>query len=280
VLHQEGWRKPVSDLFGKRGRQWLAGLELSPAGRRVVDTYLGLLEQWNAAIAEQDEQLSRLAAADARAGWLQTIPGIGAYSAMVILAEVGEIGRFADKKALASYAGLVPRVRESAGKRSFGGIGRQGSGTLRWIMLQVAQVAARHSPAVRSYQEHLRRKKRGQVAKVAVARKLLCCVWALLQHGVCYDDEVFAAGSEAGPDDAATMRFLRRVQRPCQRRRCASWKSLRDSHFRTARRRRRRTIFATVARKSRPARSILCPPRTFSDRAPEFRINLVCCEHE
>jgi transposase len=193
VLHQEGWRKPVSDLFGKRGRRWLAELELSPAGRRVVDTYLGLLDQLQAAIAEQDEQLTRLAATDARARWLQTIPGIGPYSAMVILAEVGEIGRFADKKALASYAGLVPRVRESAGKRSFGGISRQGSATLRWIMLQVGQVAARSSPAVRDYQQHLRRKKRAQVAKVAIARKLLCCVWALLHHGVCYDDQVFAA---------------------------------------------------------------------------------------
>jgi transposase len=193
VLHQEGWRKPVSDLFGKRGRRWLAELELSPAGRRVVDTYLGILDPLQAAIAEQDEQLNRLAAADARARWLQTIPGIGPYSAMVILAEVGEIGRFADKKALASYAGLVPRVRESAGKRSFGGISRQGSATLRWIMLQVAQVAVRTSPAVRDYQQHLRREKRPQVAKVAVAHKLLCCVWALLHHGVCYDDQVFAA---------------------------------------------------------------------------------------
>lgn len=69
---------------------------------------------------------------------------------------------------------------------------RAGSETLRWIMLQVAQVAARHSPAARAYQQRLRRKKRPQVAKVALARKLLVCVWALLRHGVCYDDATFA----------------------------------------------------------------------------------------
>ena len=78
-------------------------------------------------------------------------------------------------KARASYAGLVPRVRESAGKRSYGGITQCGSETLRWIMLQVAQVAARHSPAARTYDQRLRQKKRPQVAKVALARKLLCC---------------------------------------------------------------------------------------------------------
>jgi transposase len=193
VLHQEGFAKPVSDVFGKRGRQWLAGVELSAAARVAVDTYLRLIDQLDGLIAEQERELTRAAAADERARWLQTIPGIGAYSAMVILAEVGDVARFRDKKSLASYAGLVPRVRESAGKRSYGGITRSGSETLRWIMLQVAQVAARHSEAARAYQARLRRKKRPQVAKVALARKLLCAVWALLRHGVCYDDAVFAA---------------------------------------------------------------------------------------
>jgi len=193
VLHQEGVHKPVSDVFGKRGRQWLAELELSPAARRAVDTYLGQVDQLNEVIAAQERELAAMAAEDTRARWLQTIPGIGPYSAMVILAEVGDVARFRDKKSLASYAGLVPRVRESAGKRSHGGITRSGSETLRWIMLQVAQVAARFSAAARGYQERLRRKKRAQVAKVALARKLLCAVWALLRHGVCYDDTVFAA---------------------------------------------------------------------------------------
>lgn len=193
VLHQEGFRKPMTDLFGQRGRQWLAELRLSPAARRVVDTYLPLIEELNRQIAEQERQLVSLAAADPRARWLQTIPGIGAYSAMVILAEVGDIGRFASKRSLASYAGLVPRVRESAGKRSYGSITRAGSETLRWIMLQVAQVAAQHSPAAAGYYQRLKRTKRPQVAKVALARKLLCAIWALLRHGLCYDDEVFAA---------------------------------------------------------------------------------------
>jgi transposase len=193
VLHQEGFRKPVTDLFGKRGLQWLREIELSPAARLVVNTYLPLIEQLNRQIAEQERKLEQRAAADQRARWLQTIPGIGAYSAMVILAEIGDIGRFASKRSLASYAGLVPRVRESAGKRSYGSITRAGSETLRWIMLQVAQVAALHSSAAASYYQRLKRKKRPQVAKVALARKLLCAVWALLHHGVVYDNEVFAA---------------------------------------------------------------------------------------
>jgi transposase len=192
VLHQEGFLKPVADVFGKKGRAWLAGLELSPAGRVVVEVWLKVVDQMDVAIAEQTRELEKMAKDDARARWLQTVPGIGAYSAMVILAEVGEIERFQSKRALASYAGLTPSVRESAGKRKRGGIGHHGSGTLRWIMLQVAQVAARCSPAAKAWIARLKRRKPAQVALIALARKLLTAVWALLRHGVCFDETAFA----------------------------------------------------------------------------------------
>jgi transposase len=192
VLHQEGFLKPVVDVFGTKGRAWLAGLALSPAARTVVEVWLKLVDQMTEAIAEQTRALERMAEQDARAMWLQTVPGIGAYSAMVILAEVGEIERFATKRALASYAGLTPSVRESAGRRKRGGIGHHGSGTLRWIMLQVAQVAARHSPAARAWYQRLKQRKPAQVALIALARKLLTAVWALLRHGVCFDESAFA----------------------------------------------------------------------------------------
>jgi transposase len=195
VLHQEGFLKPVSDVFGKKGREWMAGLALSPAGRVVVDVWLKVVDQMEAAILEQETALKKMAVADVRAKWLQTVPGIGAYSAMVILGEVGEIERFGTKRALASYAGLTPSVRESAGKRKRGGIGHHGSGTLRWIMLQVAQVACRHSPAAKAWYGRLKQRKPAQVALIALARKLLTGVWALLRHGVCFDENVFAGQS-------------------------------------------------------------------------------------
>ena len=47
----------------------------------------------------QDKSLTALARADQRAKWLVTIPGIGSYSAMILLAEIDEIGRFGTAKA-------------------------------------------------------------------------------------------------------------------------------------------------------------------------------------
>lgn len=192
VLHQEGQRKPVTDLFGKKGRAWLDEVELSAAGRESVDTYGELIEHYDRLIRERQQKLEQAASQSAEARWLATIPGIGPYLAMVILAEIGDVARFADKKALCNYAGLVPRVRESAGKRHYGGLSYQGSKLLRWAMIQAAHGATRGSPAVRAWYEKRRQRKRPQVARVALARKLLTCVWALLRHGVGFEETVFA----------------------------------------------------------------------------------------
>jgi transposase len=193
VLHQQGLRSPVTDLFGKRGRLWLGGVKLPVQARESVNVCLRLLDGYSEEIQKQNLQLSEKAKQDQRAQWLMTIPGIGECSAMMLLAEIGEIARFCDKEALCSYAGLVPRVRESAGKAARGGITRQGSPWLRWIMVEAAQVATRCSPAAKRYYERLARKKHKHVARVALARKLLIAVYALLHDGAVFEEEKFAA---------------------------------------------------------------------------------------
>jgi len=194
VLHQQGLRAPVTDLFGKRGRQWLAQVKLPKTGRQAVEVCLRMIDRYREEIEEQNRQLREQWRGDQRAQWLTTIPGIGMYSAMLLLAEIGDIRRFQDKRALCSYAGLVPRVRESAGKpQARGGITRQGSPWLRWILVEAAQVATRSSPAAQHCYERLRRKKHPHVARVGLARKLLVAVYALLHDGVAFDEAKFAA---------------------------------------------------------------------------------------
>jgi transposase len=193
VLHQQGLRSPATDLFGKRGRLWLAGLKLPQQAGESVNVCLRMIDSYSEEIQKQNLQLSNKAEHDERVQWLVTIPGIGECSAMMLLAEIGDLGRFGNKEALCSYAGLVPRVRESAGKAARGGITRQGSPWLRWIMVEAAQVATRCSPAAKRYYERLLRKKHKHVARVALARKLLIAVYALLHDGVAFDEEKFAA---------------------------------------------------------------------------------------
>jgi len=193
VLHQQGLRSPVTDLFGKRGRRWLAQAGIHESGRQTVQACLRMIDHYGEEIQKQNLQLREKAKTDERVPWLTSMPGIGEVSAMMLLAEIGDIARFATKEALCSYAGLVPRVRESAGKAGRGAITRQGSSMLRWIMVEAAQVATRSSPAAQRYYQRLLRRKHKHVARVALARKLLLAVYALLHDGQAFDEEKFAA---------------------------------------------------------------------------------------
>lgn len=193
VLHQQGQRCECSDVFGKQGRAWLRAVPLPPAARITVDTYCSMIDHLGQHIQQQEKQLKVLASSDPRAQWLATIPGIGTYSAMILLSEIGEIQRFASAKSLYSYAGLVPRVRESAGHQSRSGISRCGSPRLRWVMVEAAHTALRCCPAAKHYFERLRKRKHPHVARVALARKLLGAVFAMLRDGECFNEAIFAA---------------------------------------------------------------------------------------
>lgn len=191
LLHQQGLRPPVSDLFGQAGRAWLATAPLPPAEQEALLSYLALLDSCQEQVEQRQRALLAATAGDDRVRWLSSIPGIGPYGANIILAEIGDIRRF-DRKALFSYAGLVPRVRESAAKSWRGPITRAGSARLRWIMVEAAVAAVRTSPAARAWFERLCRRKSRPVARVALARKLLGAVYALLRDGVCFEERVFA----------------------------------------------------------------------------------------
>src|SRR5260221_707391 len=71
--------------------------------------------------------------------------------------------------------------------------GKRGRLWLAWVMVEAAQVATRCSPAAKRYYERLLRKKHKHVARVALARKLLIAVYALLHDGVVFDEKKFAA---------------------------------------------------------------------------------------
>lgn len=192
ILHQLGLRFEGSDLFGRKGRAWLAQAEMPSGARSAVKVHLKLIDEFSRQVAGQDRRLERLRKGDVRAAWLETIPGIGKYSAMLLLAEIGDVQRFASKRALCHYAGLIPWIRESADKRRSGGITRVGSPWLRWILVEAAQTAIRTAPEVRAWFARLARRKHKHTAVVAVARKLLVAVWSMLHDGEVYDESHFA----------------------------------------------------------------------------------------
>src|SRR6266542_1589942 len=95
------------------GRDWLAGLDLPAASREVIDDCLAMIDALQAPIDRLEVEVHQHANADPRVKVLTRLPGVGELTALVILAEIGDIGRFGSARKLAAWAGLTPTVRGS-----------------------------------------------------------------------------------------------------------------------------------------------------------------------
>jgi transposase len=181
VLARRLVRSPVTDLFGVRGRAWLASLELPPDERLTVDAAVRI----DAVLSEQVEVAERVVASlvvdDSRVRRLLTIPGIGLVTAASMLAVVGDIGRFDRPAKLVSYLGLDPRVRQSGDRPAMRGhISRAGQAHARGLLCEAAHSAIRSPGPLAGFHARLKTRRGGGIAIVATARKLAVLVWHLL----------------------------------------------------------------------------------------------------
>ena len=119
-----------------------------------------------------DEEVRQHAKADPRVRVLTQLPGVGQYTALVLLAEIGDITRFGSARKLASWAGLTPTVRGSDRTVRHGHISKQGPAWARWVLCEAAQTARRHPDFAPGYEATARRRGK-KIATTAVARKLV-----------------------------------------------------------------------------------------------------------
>jgi transposase len=104
---------------------------------------------------------------------------VGPFTALVLLAEIGDISRFGSARKLASWAGLTPTVRGSDRTVHHGHISKQGPTWARWVLCEAAQTAKRHPDFAPGY-EALARRRGKKIATTAVARKLITRAYHLL----------------------------------------------------------------------------------------------------
>lgn len=176
VLHRRGILSPRNGLFTIAGRDFLQEATLDEAGRTILERYLVLLDGLEKRIDESTKDLRILMRRDRwakPASLLQTMPGIGLITALVILAELGDLSRFRSRAAVANYAGLVPVIRDSNTKHYSGGISHRGSAHLRQVMVEAAWVAFNRVPVYQSIFDRVAERRGRQTAIVSVARRML-----------------------------------------------------------------------------------------------------------
>jgi transposase len=178
VLADHGHGRPAGCWSGL-GREWLASLQLPGISREVIEAGLALIDALQQPIDRLDWELHQRAKAEPKVKVLTALPGVGPFTALVLLAEIGDISRFGSARKLAAWAGLTPTVRGSDRTVRHGHISKQGSVWVRWVMGEAAQTAKRHPQFAASYQAIARRRGK-KIATTAIARKLLTRAYHLL----------------------------------------------------------------------------------------------------
>ena len=186
-------RCPAADLFGHKGRAWLAEQPLPADELAAAVALLRQLDFHAEELRLIDLDLGQVALGRDDVRRLMTIPGIDATVALSIVAAVGDFTRFRTPEKLVSYFGLNPRVRQSGGQpASHGRITKAGPGHARGMLVEAAWSAARAAGPLRAFYQRVRARRGMQIAVVATARKLAVLCWHLMIKG---EDYAFAQPS-------------------------------------------------------------------------------------
>ena len=217
VAADHGYDRSASYWTGP-GRGWLAELDLPAASREIVTDCLAVIDGLAPVIDRIDGELhAARQGRPAGQGADRTLPGVGEFTALVMLAEIGDITRFGSARKLASWAGLTPTVRGSDLTVRHGHISKQGSAWLRWVLNQAAQTAKR-SPEFAATYAAIAKRRGKKIATIAIARKLLTRAYHLLADMQATEHERAAAaavktGGSPSPGHARSCGMSRRQRR-------------------------------------------------------------------
>lgn len=181
----------VKELFSVAGQKHLTEFRVSAADRFVIDQLRDELAHHEKQLAAADAELARFARQapaverEARAV-LDTMPYVGAVTIDAVLSEVGDVRRFRSQKRASSFSGLVPGLRASAGKEHWLGITKEGSRILRWALVETAWRLVARTRRWGMIYEKLKARSGAKKAIVAVARRVLCVMVAMLRSGQAY----------------------------------------------------------------------------------------------
>lgn len=199
ALKSEGYRTPEAGggWWKKANRLWMERLcsesFCSDAlwclqVRNLLDELVLVEKQRDQITDYLDGYLAR----QAGARLLMSIPGVGPRTAEAVLAYTDDVDRFGNYKQYCAYFGLTPKLDESGAVRRLGHISKQGPAVVRWVLCESSWKVVRWCPGLRAFYERVMAGQAGRkkIAIVAVARKLLCIMRAMLQTGELFNQKL------------------------------------------------------------------------------------------
>ncbi len=177
-----------TDLFGKRGVQWLETVVplVDPVDQFVLGMELSRISELKGRIEQVEQKIASQAVITEEVTTLLSLIGVDYFTATLFLCEVSDINRFPSASKLTSWLGLVPRVHQSGETMYQGRITKRGSPLVRWALIQAAQVAVRHDPHWAEKFNRISSRRGSQIAYVAIARELAVTMYHMLMRNEPY----------------------------------------------------------------------------------------------
>lgn len=176
--------------WSKRFLAWLREVLLSTEyGREALNIHIEQFVRLRGMLLEQTRILRTLSRSESLkepVGLLTSVPGIGITTAMSLVVEIDDIGRFTGAEALASYIGLIPMCHSSGERQGNGNITVRKHAMLRCYIIEAAWIAIRKDPAMTMAYGEYRKRMNAQKAIVKIARKLVNRIFFVLKHGQQY----------------------------------------------------------------------------------------------
>ena len=173
----------VEKPFGQEGRAKLKELHLQEVDNRIAE-----LDLTESIVEKLDVQIVDIASRDHGARLLDTLPGVGPYTALFLACALDDVSRFPDSKHASAYLGLVPWLDQSAETTHLGHITKKGDKWLRRNLVECAAVAVRKDPHLNEFYTRLRRKRGERRARIAVARKLVSYAYWMIKRNKTYEE--------------------------------------------------------------------------------------------
>jgi transposase len=163
---------------GGWSKDTLASLrEMDPLIEDLVD----IIEVLNEQIKNIDKKIRSIARNNFRISLIQTVPGIGEISALLIYEEIGDIKRFDNPKSLVSYAGLCPGIYQS-GDTNYSVMNNANNKYLKWILMECAGRAQIWDDRYMKHFTKVKSRKGWKTARRSLARKMITDIWHIMNN--------------------------------------------------------------------------------------------------
>lgn len=188
ILNGLGRKVKKETLTTKKGLSKIFEYKYKLATKIELEVIRDQIESLNENIAKLDEALQLIGETFEGFNNLVSIKGIGKKSASILLSVIGDINDFEDEGKLASYFGLVPKVRQSNETEHHGRITKVGSKLGRTTLVQCTLIAVRYSEYLRNFYDRIKKRRGSGKAIIATAKKLLGIIYQALKNNWIFKD--------------------------------------------------------------------------------------------